>query len=279
MAAPRVSIVVPTFNRMAWLPQAVQSVRAQTIAEWELLLVDDGSTDDTATWTSRLAEPRLRYIRRAHTGSIAATRNAGLREARGEWTAFLDSDDRWRPDKLERQLELLAASNGAAWCYAKYQTMDAAGNAVPQPSGALWQALEGRFVDRILTTEAAVLTPTLIVRTDVARGLMFDERLPLAEDYDFVLRLAASSPGCVVDEPLAEVYLHPNRTTTLAGPFDGYLGKVMAYRKAARTMSEPTLRRIARRQLRSHTAELLRRAVRHGALGQIARVILALGLP
>jgi hypothetical protein len=101
--------------------------------------------------------------------------------------------------------------------------------------------------------------------------------MPLAEDYDFVLRLAAITPGCVVDEVLAEIRLHANRTTTLAGPFDGYLGKVIAYRKAARTMGDPTLRRLARRQLLSHVRELLRRAVRHGAVGEIARMALALG--
>ena len=277
MAMPRVSIVVPTFNRIAWLPEAVQSVQAQTITDWELLLVDDGSTDETETWARHLAEPRLRYIRRSRTGSIAATRNAGVREARGEWTAFLDSDDRWRPDKLARQLDRLANADGARWCYAKYQMIDDGGNAVPEPSGAPWQALEGVFIDRILTTEVAVTIQTLIVRADVARDLQFDERLPLAEDYDFVLRLATHAPGCVVDEVLAEIRLHPARTTTLAGPFDGYLGKVMAYRKAARAMPDPGLRLIARRQLRLHTAEFLRRAVRHGALGQIARVALALG--
>ena len=278
MAAPlQVSIVVPTFNRMAWLPQAIESVQAQTLPDWELLLVDDGSTDETARWVRRLTEPRLRYLHRAHTASIAATRNAGVREAQGEWIAFLDSDDRWRPDKLARQLARLREVPGARWCYGKYQMIDAGGHPIPQPSGSPWHPFEGMFVDRLLTTEAAVLNQTLVVEAALARDLPFDERLPLAEDYDFVLRLAATTPGCVVDDVLAEITIHPARTTALAGPFDGYLGKVLAYRKASRTMPEPVLRQIARRQLRSHTAEFLRRAIRHGAVGQIARVAVALG--
>ena len=276
MAATQVSIVVPTFNRIAWLPEAVQSVQAQTMSDWELLLVDDGSTDETESWVRSLREPRLRYIRRQRTGSIARTRNAGVRAACGAWIAFLDSDDRWRPDKLARQLARLSDVPGAPWCYTKYQMLNADALAVPQPSGGPWRPFEGTFVDRILSTEAAVLVQTLLVDGALARDLRFDERLPLAEDYDFVLRLAAKAPGCVVDEALAEIRIHPARTTTLARPFDGYFGKVMAYRKAARMMPDRRLRQIARRQLRRHLAGFLRRTIRHGAVGQIARVAGAL---
>jgi glycosyltransferase involved in cell wall biosynthesis len=274
--APLVSVVMPTFNRMTWLPEALRSVQAQTAADWELLLVDDGSTDETEQWARRLDDSRVRYSRRLHTGSIAAARNAGLQDARGEWTAFLDSDDRWKPRKLAAQLERLAGAGEAAWCYAKYQTIDPQGEPVPQPSGSAWRPFEGMFVDRLLTTEASVVIPTLIVRTALARGLMFDERLPLAEDYDFVVRLASGQPGSVVDEVLADVRLHPARTTTLAGPFDGYLGKIMAYRKAGSAIPDPALRRIARRQLRSHTAEYIRRAIRHRRPGELSRLAGAL---
>ncbi len=274
---PRVSVIVPTFNRLEWLPQAIGSVRAQTMPDWELILVDDGSSDGTERWARELGERRLTYRRRDHSGSIAATRNAGIDEARGEWIAFLDSDDRWRSDKLARQLGRLEDAPLARWCYSKYQMITSEGLAVPQPSGSPWQPFEGWIAEGILTTEAAVLIQTLLVAADLAKQLRFDDRMPLAEDYDFNLRLATTTPGCVVDETLADIRMHPGRTTSQAGLYDGYLGKVIAYRKASRTMPDPRLRQIARRQLYSHVGTFLRRAIRHGAIGQMARVAAALG--
>jgi glycosyltransferase involved in cell wall biosynthesis len=248
MARPLVSIVVPTYNRVELLPVTVRSIQEQTFTDWELILVDDGSTDDTERWAHCLDEPRMLYVRRHHSASIAATRNAGVRQARGEWIAFLDSDDRWLPDKLAQQLARLGEQPDARWCYAKYRMFTKDGSAVPQPHGAPWHPYEGWFVDRILTTEAAVPVPTLLVSADLARELPFDERLPLAEDYDFVLRLATKAPGCVVDAVMAELRIHDERTTSRSGPFDGYLGKVIAYRKAARTIPDRRLRRLAWRQ-------------------------------
>ena len=274
---PRVSVIVPTFNRREYLPDAIESVRAQTMTDWELILVDDGSSDGTEEWARALGESRLRFVRRDHTGSIGRTRNAGIDEARGEWIAFLDSDDRWRPHKLARQLARLQEANHARWCYSGYQMMTTEGVFVPQPSGSPWRPFEGWIADRILTTEASVLTQTLLVPTNLASVLRFDERMPLAEDYDFVLRLSTAAPGCVIDENLADIRMHPGRTTSRAGLYDGSLGKVIAYRKASRTMPDPRLRRIARRQLYSHLGTFLRRAIRHGAIGQMARVAAALG--
>lgn len=274
--APRVSVVLPTFNRMTYLPEAVASVQAQTCADWEILLVDDESTDGTADWASRLGDPRVRYLRQLRRAGIAAARNAGLRAARGDWIAFLDSDDRWRQPKLERQMAALDGHASVRWCYANYAMMDAAGHPVPRRAGAPWRPFEGLFVDRLLTTEAAVVVPTLVVHRGLARALGFDERMPLAEDYDFVIRLAARTPGSVVDEVLADVRDHGERSTSLAGPLDGYFGKVLAYRKAAGTLPGPQLRALARRQLRSHLRVFVGRAVRHGAVGQLARVAAAM---
>jgi glycosyltransferase involved in cell wall biosynthesis len=277
MPSPLVSVIIPTFNRLRWLPDAVRTVLEQTFTGWELLIVDDGSTDDTPQWARSIGDARVRYLPRAHTGSIAATRNAGIDAAGGEWLAFLDSDDRWRPDKLDRQLKRLGGVPGRAWCYGRSQLIDEDGAAVPQAAGAPWQPFEGLFVDRILTTEAAVLSQTLLMPAGLARALRFDERLPLAEDYDFVLRLAAIAPGLVVDDVLAEIRLHPERTTSRSGAFDGYFGKVMAYRKAERGTPDARLRLIARRQLRAHLGAFLRQAARRGAIGQMIRIASALG--
>jgi glycosyltransferase involved in cell wall biosynthesis len=273
---PVVSVVLPTFNRMQWLPAAVASVQYQTMPDWELIVVDDGSTDGTEEWVRRLSEPRLRYIFRAHRGSIAAARNVGLSEARGAWVAFLDSDDRWRPHKLALQRERLANDAESLWCYGAYALINQAGDVVPKPSGGPWRAFDGWIAERLLTTEASVAVQTLLVRADVARALQFDERIPLAEDYDFALRLALRSPGLVVTDPIAEIRIHDARTTSLAGPYLGNLGMAMVYRKAAGMLQDRDLRRLARRQQRSHFAALAKRAIRQGAVAELVRATRAL---
>jgi glycosyltransferase involved in cell wall biosynthesis len=268
---PVVSVVLPTFNRMQWLPAAVSSIQSQTLSDWELIVVDDGSTDGTGEWIRGLSEPRLRYVFRAHRGSIAAARNIGLAEARGPWVAFLDSDDRWRPHKLALQRERLENDTKSPWCYGAYELINPAGAVVPRPSGGPWRPFDGWIAERLLTTEASVAVQTLLVRADVARALRFDERIPVAEDYDFALRLAFHSPALVVAEPIAEIRIHEARTTSLVGPYLGNLGMAMVYRKAARMLQDQDLRRLARRQERSHFAALAKRAIRQGAVGELAR--------
>ena len=103
-AKPIVSVVIPTFNRAHLIMRALQSVLTQTFTAWETIVVDDGSTDDTETVVLSLGDSRIRYCRQPENRGPAAARNRGMREAKGEFIAFLDSDDEWFPDKLELQV-------------------------------------------------------------------------------------------------------------------------------------------------------------------------------
>src|SRR5687767_7703512 len=105
---PLVSILIPTYNRLDYLREAVGSVLRQTYENWELIIVDDGSTDDTRAWVLSLAEPRIRLITIPHSGNLGLVRNRGIAEARGELIAFLDSDDAFEPHKLAAQTAALA---------------------------------------------------------------------------------------------------------------------------------------------------------------------------
>jgi len=270
MKNPVVSVVLPTFNRLQWLPAAVTSIQSQTMADWEVIVIDDGSTDGTEGWLRGLSEPRLRYLRQVHCGNIAAVRNIGLDMAQGKWIAFLDSDDRWRPRKLALQIERLASA-ARSWCYGAYELIDPSGQLVAQPWGGPWRPFEGWITDRLLTTEASVTVQTLLVRSEIAKALRFDERIPLVDDYDFALRLTAHAPGCVVNDTVAEIRIHAGRTTSQAGQYLGDLGKAMVYRKAARTLTDPHLRQLARRQQFAHFSALARRAMRHAAAGELMR--------
>lgn len=116
---PQVSIILPTYNRAAFLPDAIQSIRAQTLTDWELLVVDDGSTDDTAKVLAKLAEAveqQVTVIRQENAGPAAA-RNRGIDAARGEFVAFFDSDDLWQPHHLAACVELMQRDERVDWVF------------------------------------------------------------------------------------------------------------------------------------------------------------------
>ena len=126
--APLVSVITPVWNAAATLAATVASVRAQSLPDWEMLIVDDGSTDGSPALAAALAagEPRLRLLGWAENRGAAAARNAGIRAARGRYLAFLDADDLWRPGKLAVQIGYMAAT-GAPFTFAAIDRIDPAG--------------------------------------------------------------------------------------------------------------------------------------------------------
>jgi hypothetical protein len=151
MAAPLVTVVTPLWNAAATLPEAVASVRAQTLADWELVLVDDASTDGGRDIARALAaaDPRIRLIERATNGGAAAARNEAIRAAAGRLIAFLDADDRWHPEKLARQVAFMAAG-GHALTFGAYRRIDAAGRPLgvvrPPPRVSRAELLKGNVI-------------------------------------------------------------------------------------------------------------------------------------
>lgn len=130
--SPLVSVVMPAYNCGRYIAQAIQSVIGQTVVDWELQIVDDCSTDDTQAVVQRLAaqDARIHYTRLAQNGGPAAARNQALRRAAGRYVAFLDSDDLWEPDKLERQIAFMERT-GAKFSATAYDQMDESGSALP----------------------------------------------------------------------------------------------------------------------------------------------------
>src|SRR5262245_28691418 len=149
--APRVSVVVPTFDAEACLREAVRSVFGQTWPDWELIVVDDGSTDGTGAYLAALNHPRVRVISLPHCGNPARVRNAGLAAATGTLVAFLDADDRWLPRKLEMQVSDLVGHPPARWSYTDMSRIDAAGRAEPLPPTVRWRPVSGRILPELLT--------------------------------------------------------------------------------------------------------------------------------
>ncbi|MFC4550715.1 MULTISPECIES: glycosyltransferase family 2 protein [Halorussus] len=193
-----VSVVLPTYDRASVLGGAIESVLAQTHEEFELLVVDGGSTDGTPEVVSSFDDDRIRYRRRDEREGVSAARNTGIEAAEGEAVAFLDSDDRWHPEKLARQVAALAeGGDDCGVVYTGIVKADADGEPLSR-SGA-----SGDVREEIRTLSVPTYTSTLLARRDALRACGgFDERLGCFEDWDLCLRLARDWRFEYVDAPL-----------------------------------------------------------------------------
>jgi len=206
---PRVSVVVPVYERTHFLRAAVDSVRAQTGVSWELLLVDDGSSAPTLEYLDSIAAPpRIRVLRQPHSGNPAAVRNAGIRAAQGEFVALLDSDDEWAPGKLAAQLAGLDRS-GCRWGYTAFTHVDAAGQPLGQARYQPWRAARFPGAEGVARLDSMIALPSVIAETALLAEVgAFDESLRYYEDYDLWFRLALAAPAHELAEPLTRVRRH-----------------------------------------------------------------------
>lgn len=198
---PRVSVVIPAFNRREAALRAVNSVLAQTEKSVEVLLVDDGSSDGTQ---EAFAQPpqRVRYLRKPNGGASSA-RNVGLRRARGEWIALCDSDDEWLPEKLEKQLTADGDAMGS-----RHVHVNVDGSRENKP-----EDLPGRDIFGDLYWKLALKTSTLVFRRALLEKVgLFNERFPISNDWDFFLRVARETGGrfTTLPEPLAVIHRSDN---------------------------------------------------------------------
>jgi glycosyltransferase involved in cell wall biosynthesis len=215
----RVSIVTPAFNAAATLGETARSVLAQTFADWEWLIVDDGSTDATRDVVIALGDPRIRLITIEHSGLPAVARNRGVAEARGELVAFLDADDVWLPEKLAAQLACFATHPEASLVFTKvryrYEELGRVGRtAWPSTRGV---ANPGFLFDD-LVLHNLIATSSVLVRRSLLEPFDEDPRQRGTEDYELWLRLAPRAPFAFVDEPLVVYRVHAQSLSGRAVP-------------------------------------------------------------
>lgn len=194
-----VSVVIPTYNCGRWVVEAVESALGQTVPPAQVIVVDDGSTDDTAERLAPLVARGVEYVHQANTG-VSAARNEGVRRAMGEYVAFLDADDVWHPRKLEFQLQ--AMRECADLALLGTETFN-------WPDDPARGELERGCVRRVLYTELlirnAFTTSSVVVRCSVVRACgnpPFDTQLQGPEDHDLWIRIASSWPTAVLTSPL-----------------------------------------------------------------------------
>lgn len=179
-----VSVVLPTADRADVLDGAIESVRAQTYEDWRLVVVDGGSDDRTPKLVRGYDDPRIRYLRQDDSVGVSAARNRGIDATNGEIVAFVDSDDRWRPEYLDRQVSALAdVDDGTAVAYCGMR------KAHGQPLTR--QGTSGDVHEAIRRMDVPTYTSTLLVLRDAVEACGgFDERLPCFEDWELCLRLS-----------------------------------------------------------------------------------------
>ena len=201
-AAPRISVVIPAYNLADYLGAAIESVLEQTLDPEliDICVVDDGSTDDTRAVVARYGR-RVRYVHQENRG-LPATRNAGVRATTAPLLAFLDADDRFRPEKFARELAILEEDSTAGIVYSGWQYIDAGGQTLPQRG---WSREEGDVLPRLLLGNL-IHPHAAIVRRELVEGVGgFDESLTSVEDWDLWLRISiAGGRWRAVDAPLLE---------------------------------------------------------------------------
>jgi glycosyltransferase involved in cell wall biosynthesis len=213
---PRVTVIIPTYNRAGLLIEAIESALRQTYRDFEIIVCDDGSTDDTAVRVRALADP-VRYLGLTHTGCPGAPRNRGLDAARGELVAFLDDDDLWEPGKLARQVEVLEREPGLNVIYTDRRLLFPDGSlsapvaspALKRPDEVLDLALGGQFP----------FLGTVLMRTELLRRVGgFDGTLVTGEDFELWLRAGRNVRAARIAEPLVQVRRQAGSLSDRSGP-------------------------------------------------------------
>jgi glycosyltransferase involved in cell wall biosynthesis len=213
---PVVTVLMPTYNRAPLLRDAIDSVLGQRAGDLELIVVDDGSTDDTATVVASYGDSRVRYLARPHLG-ISAALNAGITYARGCYVARLDSDDRWTSDLLATLVAVLESRPDAGVASGLGQAMDAAGRPLPYTLGHRPRFPEDDLRS-LLFDDWTCNVALLVRRTCLADAGPYDETLIANEDWDMWLRVARRHRFVFVDRVLAYVRRHDGSLTATTSP-------------------------------------------------------------
>jgi glycosyltransferase involved in cell wall biosynthesis len=193
----QISVIIPTYNRASFVEKALQSVLQQTHPPLEIIVVDDGSTDHT----ENILNPYLKnisYIKQQNRG-VSAARNLGIKQANEQWIAFLDSDDLWKPKKLQKQIQAIEKKDDYKICYTNEEWRR---NGQWKNQKKIHQKYSGWIYEKCLPL--CILSPSSVIihKSVFSEVGLFDENMPACEDYDLWLRITLKYPALFVDEKL-----------------------------------------------------------------------------
>lgn len=203
--SPKISVVIPTYNRPNLLSRAIKSVLDQTYTDYECIVVDDASPADSLSVVDDFDDGRIQYLEHETNQGASAARNTGIANSKGEYIAFLDDDDEWISTKLEKQVDLfsqLDSEYGLVYCWMDYRE-NSDGNVIkkyrPTHQGYIFpQMLDGQVIGS---------SSTLLVRKKIAEQTLFDESLPRGNDGDFIRRICRNHKVEYVPETLVNYYV------------------------------------------------------------------------
>jgi glycosyltransferase involved in cell wall biosynthesis len=235
----RTSVIIASYNYGRFLEEAVRSVQEQTVDDLEIIVVDDGSTDDTPEVLSRIREPRLRAHRIPNSG-VSVARNTAMRLARGEFIAFLDADDRWKPTKLERQVAMMESEPELGFIFTNLTRFTEEGPlpgaqfdfnpGLPRVPTRASRDGGGRVItadtfSSLVLHHLPTWPSTVMVRAAMVRGIEFPPRVRICEDLHYFMRIAPHVQAGYITEPLAELRRHrDNSYSTMREVVEGALG-------------------------------------------------------
>jgi glycosyltransferase involved in cell wall biosynthesis len=264
---PRISVVVPTFDRAGVLGRSLDSVLGQTLPPLEVIVVDDGSTDETERVVGERDAELVRYVRQPRRSGAQAARNRGIGEAQGDWIAFQDSDDEWLPDKLERQAALLAERNFDPWTVAH-------GSGVVRDADGLGKEMGRRLLGEedaldVLLRRPATLFPALLVsREALDRIGPLDEDVVSFHEWDTSIRLARFCRFVAPPEPVFVYDRGAADTISSSG-----LAEIRGYERVLEKHRDEILERAGDDAWNEHISFLLRRALDLGLWDEAGRLL------
>lgn len=197
---PKVSIIIPAYNAMKYLPETVENVLQQTFKDYEVIIVNDGSSDEIVQWVTDLNHPQVVLVSQENQG-LSGARNTGIQQAQGEYVALLDADDLWHPSKLEKQVQILDQCPKAGLVYTWTALIDEQG----QPTGRFFKTEdEGNVWHKLITFNMVGCGSVPLIRRSCFDTVgLFDRNLKsFVEDWDLWLRMAPHYEFKVVKEPL-----------------------------------------------------------------------------
>lgn len=225
---PLVSVIIPSFNRAREVCIAIRSALAQSYTRREVIVVDDGSTDDTPAVLAREFNGQIRYVEQANAG-VSSARNHGARQAKGDVLAFLDSDDTWHPHKLARQLALLDKRPACAMVVCDVEYVDQEFQPLSTWRRRAQYGSVGPVLSKVIRNPALAPSTAIVTRAAFEAVSGFDVSLPTAEDIDFHLKIAREFDIGLVEEPLALCMRGGPGLSALSRTYSDYLTVVLRF--------------------------------------------------
>jgi len=226
---PKVSIILPTYNRAGFIIETIESIRTQTYSNWELIIVDDGSDDNTEEKISHLKDEKIQFIKAGRIGIGGKIKNIGLSNASGEFIAFNDSDDLWHKTKLEKQVAALQEHPEAGFCLTGGYNF----RRIDEPVDYFYKKTDGARFDYlfipIFKSEVAIFAQALMVRKSCLQVIGPFKEEKSFSDFDFIVSLARDFKGVILYEPLLFRRLHNENYINSTWEKSYYEGKAIIH--------------------------------------------------